>query len=641
MVCTGFFISNNFLFQTKRSPFIMIDISVNDLNKYYGSNHVIRGVSFDINSGEKVGLLGRNGSGKTTLFRVITGDEHYESGNIAKAAGRKAEMLAQIPVFGAEDTAEDVLRSSFADINGVYNAMKKIEGDADPAALKRYGHLMEEYERLGGYETEVRLDKVCGGMNIDGRLRNSLFSRLSGGEKSRVNLARILLRECDILLLDEPTNHLDLDSLEWLEGFLKSYPGTVLTVSHDRVFLDRVVTRIIELEGGKANFYTGGYSYYIEEKRRRYIYQSEQYERQQKEIKRIEDRAKWFVEQNRFTTKHHAILSRIDHMEKVERPISARKLTSEFDGGGHAAKEVVSLESVCKGFGEKCLLRDAGLKVLRHDRIALIGANGCGKSTLLKMIMGEEQPDSGEVKISSNIKIGYLPQIITFDDPGATVLDMLRVETGATEEKARAILARFNFMPPDVIKQVSVLSGGEKSRLRLCLMMQKNINFLLLDEPTNHLDIASREWIESALSDFDGTMLFVSHDRYFLRKFADKVWSMENGVIDQYDCGFDEYTELSRKKGALKLPDKMTGREKPVLKEKNKVLAKNTKPSPGKEQLEGMITEAESELSEIDSEMEAVSMLGDYLRANELNRAKNQLQARIDALYDKWLEADS
>ena len=525
----------------------MITIAANDVNKYYGSNHVLKGISFEVYKSEKVGLLGKNGSGKTTVFKLITGEEPYESGDIIKASGKNVEMLAQIPDFGENDTSEDVLRSSFKEIADVYKAMKKIEGDADPSVLARYGRLMEEYEVLGGYETEVKLDKVCNGMNIDERIRNSPFDQLSGGEKTRVNLARILLRDSDILLLDEPTNHLDLASLEWLENFLKTYPGTIVVVSHDRVFLDKVVSRIIEIENGIAHFYSGNYSWYAEEKFRRYTTQSEQYERQQKEIKRIEDRAKWFVEQNRFTTKHHAILSRIDHMEKVEKPTSSRKLTAEFDSGGYSSKDIISFDSVRKNYGEKVIVDDLSLKIYRNEQIAFVGANGCGKSTLLKMIMGEEPNDSGEIKISPSVKLAYMSQIISFKDMNATVLDTLRYGLDVTVEKARSILAGFHFRANDVMKKVSNLSGGEKSRLKLCMMMQNNVNFLILDEPTNHLDIASREWIESALYEFEGTMLFVSHDRYFLNKFANTVWSMENGIITKYDCDFEEYLEMNRK----------------------------------------------------------------------------------------------
>jgi len=262
----------------------MIDIAVHGLNKYYGSSHVLRGITFEIYKAEKVGLLGKNGSGKTTLFKVIAEDEHYDSGNISKAYGKKVEILAQIPSFGEHDTVEDILCSSFAEITEIHEAMKKIEGDGTPSVLARYGKLMEEYERLGGYEVETKIEKICNGMGIGDNMRNSLFRLLSGGEKTRVNLARILLRDCDILLLDEPTNHLDLASLTWLEHFIKEFSGAVVVISHDRVFLDNVVGRIIEIEDGEANFYSGNYTFYVEEKERRYQTQAEQYKQQQKKI---------------------------------------------------------------------------------------------------------------------------------------------------------------------------------------------------------------------------------------------------------------------------------------------------------------------------------------------------------------------
>ena len=523
----------------------MIDISVHELNKYYGSNHVLKGISFEIYRGEKVGLLGRNGSGKTTMFKIIAEDEPFESGSLSRATGKKVEILAQIPAFAEGDTVEDILRSSFREVADTHKAMKKIEGDCNPAVLARYGRLMEEFERLGGYEVELRIDKVCNGMNIGEGMRGSLFRLLSGGEKTRVNLARVLLRDCDILLLDEPTNHLDLASLAWLERFIRDFPGTVAAISHDRAFLDNVITRIIEIEDGKAHFYSGNYSWYAEEKVRRFVSQSDRYERQQKEIKRIEERAKWFVEQNRFTTKHHAILSRIDHMQMVEKPAASKKIAEDFNGGGYAAKEVLSLDSVHKCYGSNVLLRDVSLSVRRNDRIALIGANGCGKTTLLRLILGEEPCDRGVVKVSSNISIAYMPQIIHFDDDNATVLDTLRTVTPLPEDKVRSILSRFRFQSPDVAKRVGDLSGGEKSRLKLCMLMQNQANCLILDEPSNHLDIESREWIEDAVSDWSGTMLFISHDRYFLEKFASKIWHMKDGGITEFVGGFSDYVDSS------------------------------------------------------------------------------------------------
>ncbi|MBN1776810.1 MAG: ABC-F family ATP-binding cassette domain-containing protein [Clostridiales bacterium] len=526
----------------------MIDIAGNELHKYYGSNHVIRGITFDVYSGERVGLLGKNGSGKTTLFRMITGEEFYESGSIFRASGRNIGMLSQIPVFGENDTAEDVLRSSFGNTAKLHREMSKIAGNADPKALARYGRLMEEYERLGGYETEVRLDKICSGMRIDSAMRKSRFNRLSGGEQTRVNLGRILLKDCDILLLDEPTNHLDLASIEWLEGFLRRFIGTVLVISHDRAFLDAVISRVIELEDGKANFYQGNYSQYIAEKEQRIQTQTAAFETQQKKIKQLDTAAKrlhdWArrADNEALHKKAFAIEKRIERMDKVEKPASASVLTAGFGSVGYAAKVIASFSAVSKRYGEKVILNDSHISVCRHDRIALVGANGCGKTTLLKMLTGEEAADSGTVKVSPNAKPAYMPQTITFPNPDASALETLCLATGETQPKARAILAKFHFRADDVFKKAGALSGGEKSRLKLCLMMQNDTNFLLLDEPTNHLDIATREWIETTLADFDGAMLFVSHDRYLLKKFAEKIWHIGGGVIMEYNCGYDEYT---------------------------------------------------------------------------------------------------
>ena len=530
----------------------MADISIHELNKHYGADHVLQGISLEIHNGERVGLLGRNGSGKTTLFKIITGEEDYDSGNMAKASGKKIEMLSQIPDFDEDDTAEDILRSSFADVYEIYRAMNRVlEGGTDPASLARYGRLMEEYERLGGYETEVKLEKICNGMKIDEALRQSAFGRLSGGEKTRVNLARILLTDCNILLLDEPTNHLDLSSLVWLEQFLRSFAGTVVIISHDRVFLDNVVSRIIEIDKGKANFYSGNYSFYVEERERRYQTQAEQYKQQQKKINQLEEAAKrlrvWgrSADNEDLHKRAAAIEKRIEKMDKVDKPTRALRITKDFGDGVHAAKELVVFDSVSKYFDELCIMDEVDLKIRKNDRIALIGANGCGKTTLLKMILGEETIDGGTMKISDNAKIAYMPQVIEFENPGATILETFREATGALEEKARSILAGFHFRATDVMKKVGALSGGEKSRLKLCLLMQNNINLLILDEPTNHLDIESREWIEQAIEKFDGTLVFISHDRYFLGKFAETIWAMEDGKVDAWDCGFSEYLEVA------------------------------------------------------------------------------------------------
>ena len=607
----------------------MIDISMHDLNKYYGSNHVIRGVTMEIYKGEKIGLLGKNGSGKTTLFKIITDAEPYDGGSISKAAGKKVEILAQIPVFADDVTVGDILRSSFAEVSEIYDAMKKIEGDGTPSVLARYGKLMEEYERLGGYDVDFKLEKICNGMNIGEDMKGSRFNLLSGGEKTRVNLARILLRDCDILLLDEPTNHLDLASLKWLEGFLRDFHGTVVVISHDRAFLDNVISRIIYIEEGKAQFYSGNYTWFAEERQRRYTTQLEQHERQQKEIKRLEERAKWFLEQDKYTTKHHVMYSRIKHIEKskVEKPVTSKKLTEDFNSGGYAAKEIVSFDSVYKAYGEKVLLDNVNLSIGRNERIALIGANGCGKTTLLKLILGEEACDSGLVKVSSNVKAAYMSQIILFDDENATVLETLRNAVGLPEDKIRSILSRFNFRATDVMKKVRNLSGGEKSRLKLCLLMQNSANFLILDEPTNHLDIESKEWIEDAVADWDRNMLFISHDRYFLNKFASKIWSMKDGAINEFIGGFDEY--LTASETAEKSSQASSKKKKKPTSKIKEPLKKSVSP-------DALIYEAEARLESVNAEIDAFINNSDYQKIKTLYQEKHQLEERITSLYDEW-----
>jgi len=612
----------------------MIDISVHELNKYYGTNHVLKGINFEVYSGEKIGLLGKNGSGKTTLFKIIAEDEDYDSGSVSKAAGKKVEILAQMPVFDESCTVEDILRSSFKEIGEIYEAMKKIEGDGNAAVLARYGKLMEEYERLGGYDVDFKIEKICNGMNIGADMRQSPFSLLSGGEKTRVNLARILLRDCDILLLDEPTNHLDLDSMKWLESFLREFSGTVVTISHDRVFLDNVIERVIEISEGRLNFYQGNYSFYVEEKERRFLTQSEQYKQQQKKIHQLETAAKRLHEWGRradneaLHKRAFAMEKRIEQMDKVDKPAISKKMTEDFNSGSHAAKEVMFFDSVSKSYKSNVLLNNVSLSVDRNDRIALIGANGCGKTTLLKLIMGEESCDSGELKVSRNIKIAYMPQIIWFDDENLTILETLRGALNLPEEKVRSILARFKFRAPDVSKKVGNLSGGEKSRLKLCLLMQNKVNFLIMDEPTNHLDIESREWIEDAVEDFNGTMLFISHDRYFLNKFASKVWNMKDGGITAFDSGFKAYLKASEAVYAQpNLPLANKKKKLPVKAKEQPKLPIST---------ETLIYEAEAELNKISEEIELHLSNSDYQIMNELYQKKHQLEERIAALYRDW-----
>lgn len=706
----------------------MIDIAVKDLNKYYGSNHVIKGISFEINRGDKVGLAGRNGSGKSTLLKIIAGLEDHESGNVIRASGTRVEILEQIPSFDEGSTVDNVLHSAFDDISEIFDEMRSLEiriaacaaamqsgqtgerstaaygqrGDSDERyekLLSRYGRLQTIYEAKGGYEVESRIDRVCTGMKIDAEMREKQFALLSGGEQTRVNLARILLKDADILLLDEPTNHLDLGSIQWVEEFLGEFGGTVLVISHDRCFLDNVVKSIIELDSDGVSFYEGNYSFYAEERVRRFNSQLEKYEQQKRKIDQLEAAAKRLHEWARVADsgalhkRAFAIEKRIERMERVEKPAAMKKITAGFRENGHTSEDTVVFKDICKAYGSRTLLNGIDLIIRRNDRVALIGANGCGKSTLIRILTGEETPDHGHVKIGNSIRPAYLPQVIEFENNTATVLETVRYALETNEERARKILARFHFRGSDVQKMTGNLSGGEKSRLKLCLLMQQDINLLILDEPTNHLDIQSREWIEEALSGYGGTILFVSHDRYFINKFADRVWELKDGSITDFDGTYAEYCQwlsmtTNREKAAPYGRDAIKGSgnntdpgcrasregnkadlsrktsregngEEPgwkVSREANEEdLSRNASRKgnrPGRDRrgnenssirkaseikvCEEKIGLAELRLSRLNEEMETSA--SDFEKLNELFAQKKEIEDELDQLYSKWGE---
>ena len=531
----------------------MIDISVTDLVKSFDlEKKILDGISFQVDTGERVGLLGKNGAGKTTLFNILTGDLDYDSGEVLIAPGRRVGLISQIPVYPAGYTVEDVLRSAFQRTTALKEEMDALtrrmeQGDSDAHTLRRYGELTARFEGLGGYDTDTAVNKVSNGLSIDGDMRRRLFDQLSGGEKTRVNLGRLILEDTDILLLDEPTNHLDLQATEWLEEYIRSFRGTVVTISHDRYFLDRTVTRIIEILDGKAEFYSGNYSFYAIEKERRYQERMKQYLKEQAKIQQLEKAAEqmhlWaFMGNDALHKRAFSMEKRIQRMRTVSKPTKAKKMDARFASREFRGDEVLQLKGVSKSFGDRTLFSDVYLRVEGGERIAFLGENGTGKTTLLNMIAGAEPAGSGIIRMGPAIRAAYLPQIIHFDHPERSLLDtMLYEKRNITPQTARNRLAAYQFQGEDVFKSVSVLSGGELSRLRLCMLMDEEINFLILDEPTNHLDIASREWIEEAVEAFDGTLLFVSHDRYFINRFATRVWELSDGTINDYPMGFAQY----------------------------------------------------------------------------------------------------
>ncbi len=622
----------------------MIEIQISSLVKSFEVGHnVLDGLTFQIDQGERVGLLGRNGAGKTTLFRILTGELDHDEGQVSIASGHRLGLISQIPVYPAGYTVEDVLRSAFARLESLAKEMETLEsrmaaGEADPALLRRYGSLTERFEVFGGYDTDVAVNKIANGLSISQEMRGQLFDSLSGGEKTRVNLGRLILEDTDILLLDEPTNHLDLHATEWLEEYIRGFRGTVVAISHDRYFLDRVVTRVIEIENGKAEFYSGNYSFYAVEKERRYQERLKQYQKEQAKIEQLEKAAEqlrlWaFMGMDKTYRRAVNIERRIERMRTTAKPAKARKMDARFSTAEFHGDEVLGIRNLAKSYGDKHLFDSITLKVEGGERIALIGDNGTGKSTLIKMIMGELYPDDGRVKLGPQAKPAYLPQIIHFDHPDWNLVEnMMASKRGLSAQSARNRLAAYDFRGEDVFKPVSVLSGGEQSRLRLCMLMDGEINFLILDEPTNHLDIASREWIEEAVESYDGTLLFVSHDRYFINRFATRIWELANETVTDYPCGFTQYRQMKAQEAAEK-----TEPPKPSKEKAERPARGNRAQQNARRQLticERDIAKAEERISALEADMEVAAC--DYEKLTALTEEREAAQGELDALYERW-----
>jgi len=619
----------------------MIDISVRDLTKAFEvNNNILDGLTFQVQHGERVGILGRNGTGKTTLFRLMVGELTEDKGEIDIARGKRLGLVSQIPRYPAGYTVEDVLATAEERLNAMQARMRKLEElmavSSDRALLSEYDELLSRFEMLGGYDAEVRRSKVANGLDIPPAMRGQLFDSLSGGEKTRVNLARLILEDTDILLLDEPTNHLDMHATEWLEDYLLHFKGTVLAISHDRWFLDKVAQRIIEIVNGKAEFYNGNYTFYAEEKQRRYEELRKQYEKNQKEIahlqKAADDLHLWaFMGADKLHKRAFSMEKRIARLQTAERPREDKKLSVRFRQKEFFGDEVLVLEDVAKSYGEKKLFSGIDELIEPGERIALIGDNGTGKSTLLRCITGEETPDRGWIHLGPAVKSAYLPQLVRFDDPSRNMVDTMLWEAKCDPQTARNRLAAFGFRGEDVFKTVSVLSGGEQSRLRLCILMRDDINFLMLDEPTNHLDLLSREWMEDALMDYSEALLFVSHDRWFIEKFATRIWCLHDGQIEDYRGGFAEWREYKARQEALQPPAKAA--KSAAREEKPK---KKTEPNRDRrrQRIERDIERAEASLRDIEAEMEKNA--SDYQKLLELGAQKDAAEESLETLYAEW-----
>ncbi len=615
----------------------MVDIQVKNLTKFFviGEN-LLEDLSFEIQEGECVAILGRNGCGKTTLFNILTGQMDYDGGEVYVNPNKRLGLISQIPKFPEGFTVEDVLRSAYADLMRIRQKMELLEcqmvTEATQEHLTEYDRLTNAFESGGGYDMDVEVDKICNGLGITAGQRVQKFASLSGGEKTRVNLARLLLEKTDILLLDEPTNHLDLNSVEWLEQYINAFKGTVLAISHDRYFIDQVADRVIEITEGHAEFYSGNYSFYMDEKQARFDLQMKQYEQEQAKLKQLgytlERMKGWGINNRTLYRRAMSIQHRMERIEKTKKPKKEKTMKASFGERDFSGDVVFKIKNMEKGFGGRTLFSDVNLNVEGGERIALLGDNGTGKSTFIKCLLGDED-FGGKIQFGPTVKWGYLPQIIHFDHPERTLYDTMLYEKNCTPQVARDRLGQFMFQGEDVFKTVGTLSGGEQSRLRLCMLMDEKINLLVLDEPTNHLDIASREWVEAAIEEFEGVLLFVSHDRYFIEKFAERIWLLEEGGIRDFACGYQKYRSILEHEAAAKpvaavQPKPKKEKPKGGTKDSDKLIRR----------LEREIEKQEAVVAEFDPKIEAAA--ADYQELARLLEEKEAAEMALMELMEQW-----
>ncbi|NGM84822.1 ABC-F family ATP-binding cassette domain-containing protein [Paenibacillus sp. 7124] len=643
-------------------------LQASGITKLYGIQPVLEGINLQVNEKERVGLVGVNGAGKSTLLKILAGELSYDSGQIYKSKETTVGYLAQNSGLQSDRTIQEEILAVFSPLIEAEAELRQLEEQiADPAAAeneKRYEELLERYSTRsdwfkdhGGYEMNTRIRSVLHGMGFGDFPPDTPISTLSGGQKTRLALARILLQAPDLLMLDEPTNHLDIETLTWLEDYLRGYSGGILVVSHDRYFLDRLVTAIVEIERHESRRYTGNYSRYVDLKAAEYESRLKQYEKQQDEIAKMEE----FVQRNivRASTTKRAQSRRkaLEKMDRIERPLGdLKKANFSFEPSFHSGKEVLQVREVAVAFAEgDPLFKNASFELRRGETAALVGPNGIGKSTLLQCLIGSREPSAGSVTWGTKVKIGYYDQEQTRLNPKNTVLEELWSEYPMLEEaRIRTILGNFLFSGEDVQKRIAALSGGEKARVALSKLMLRGANMLILDEPTNHLDLVSREVLESALIDFEGTLLFISHDRYFLNKMAERVLELHPGGIDPYLGNYDDYVA---KKGELEdlasedagsvpaTPAGSADKGPAPASDKGGAASYETDKQAKREErnrqrrlaeLEESIAKLEEEIAVVETEMTKPEIYQDYVALQEHERDLNEKKQRLSEFFSEW-----
>lgn len=549
----------------------MIILDINKLGKNFGYGKLFEDISFSLNEGESISIVGPNGCGKSTLLKMIAGIERKDTGTVSIKKEAKVAYLDQTgsrvdydrPVY-------EVLKDAFGDIKKIGDELKRLQemmesdffiGEKYDKILERYCDLTEKFSMVGGYDMEMNINTVVEGLKIDKALLDQSYNDLSGGEKTLVQLGKALLIKPDLLLLDEPTNHLDIERIEWLENYIKSFKGASIIVSHDRYFLDRMSNKILDLDDGVGKVYSTNYSGFLDEKQRDFEKQMANYKDQQALIKKLEAEKKYFAERgmatnsSTLTARAHTLQTKIDRLKQmaVARPKEQKKINVGFSEDRKSSKKVIGTENLIVEIPDgRKILDGISVDIRAGERVALIGSNGSGKSTFVKTIMSEQElPVQGEVTVGPSVKIGYLPQIITFPNGEQQLLEYFKNTVGVNEQKARQILAGFQFYKEDVTKRVKTLSGGERMRVKLAELLQEKINTLIFDEPTNHIDIPTKEVLEDAIEDFNGTLIFVSHDRYFINKFADEIIELQDGKAKSYLGNYDDY-KVSKEKQSKK-----------------------------------------------------------------------------------------
>ncbi len=631
----------------------MIILSLQGIKKSFGAHEVLKGVSFALQNGERLGMVGVNGSGKSTLMKIIAGEETADAGTVALQKGLRIGYLAQQGELSGEETVQEALESVFAPMVALEEELRTLEAQmagtaGDPEALRRLGSrydaLTRAFEEGNGYGWRSAVQGVLAGLKLRDA-RDMKTALLSGGERTRLCLGRMLLSEPDLLLLDEPTNHLDLKSISWLEEYLKNYKGAVMVISHDRYFLDRVCGRMGELILGVLETYDGNYTEYLAKRAQVYEARMKAWESQQKEIARQEAIIAMYRRFNREKSIRLAESreKRLEKIERLDKPQEESAVRFRFETRRRTGEDVLIAEGLTKGYGERVLFRDLKLHVRAGDRIALIGDNGTGKSTLFKCLRGEEKPEAGSIRWGAGVDIGYYDQHQAGLHEGKSVLDEVWDRFPRMEQyEVRGALGLFLFTGDEVFEPVSTLSGGEKGRVALTELMLRKDNVLLLDEPTNHLDMDSREVLENALADFEGTIIAISHDRYFINRFAQKVWALEDDGLREYLGNYDDYAAKVRREQEPET--EYTGMTRTAAdKEKKKSREEQRRLKEQKERmkaLEAEIGRAEGEAAAMEETLALPETWRDPEKAAALNREYQALKQRIDTLYDRMAEAE-